>query len=138
MNNRIAPLPGICDISLDDLRISVHHPRVFVLFLASLFFFFGPALHQSCAQVGGVWNKVDTVTSGPEDDANPVIGHNSQLYSTDGLLRLIFERHTSNESQIVAMKFRTDIAAWDSSSVVLSATPSDEQQELPDYSETYY
>ena len=138
MNNRIAPLPGICDISLDDLRISVHHPRVFVLFLASLFFFFGPALHQSCAQVGGVWNKVDTVTSGPEDDANPVIGHNSPLYSTDGLLRMVFERHTSSESQIVAMKFRTDIAAWDSSSVVLSATPSDEQQELPDYSETYY
>jgi hypothetical protein len=85
------------------------------------------------------WNKVDTVTSGPYDDLNPAVTHNSiGWFPTDGKLWVVFERHAAGESQIAASCYRIDLAAWDSAVMVISSGPADEQQIKPDFCDGYY
>ena len=90
------------------------------------------------AQITGSWNKVDTVTAGECNDLNPSIVHNAFFWNPGDYLWLVFERHTSTESQIAARRFNKSLSAWDSSVVVLSSGPAGEEQKYPDYSESRY
>ena len=85
------------------------------------------------------WNKVDTVTVGDFDDLNPSVVHNAYFSSPTGsFLWVVFERHTSTQSQIAASKFNRTEGRWDSDVVVLSSLPPGEEQKYPDYSEVSY
>lgn len=90
------------------------------------------------AQIPNYWNKVDTVTAGECDDLNPSITHNAYFSYPGDFLWVVFERHTSTESQIAAKKFNRSASTWDSSVVVLSSRPAGEEQKYPDYSEAMY
>jgi len=107
-------------------------------FLILLSIHIAAGVQLSYAQYGFLWSKVDTVTSGPYNDLNPAVVHNSMAYGSQEPLRAVFERHTPGESQIVAKNFRRDPATWDSSVVVISSGPAVEEQIYPDYSETAY
>jgi hypothetical protein len=90
------------------------------------------------AQIVNNWGKVDTATAGESDDLNPSIMHNAFFTSPDNFLWVVFERHTSTESQIVSRRFARLSATWDSSVIVLSSQPAAEEQKYPDYSEVSY
>ena len=101
--------------------------------------FFTLALPVSApAQIVNKWGKVDTVTLGECDDLNPSIIHNAFFTYPDDFLWVVFERHTSTESQIAAKRFNRLSTTWDSSVVVLSSQPAGEEQKYPDYSEVSY
>jgi hypothetical protein len=90
------------------------------------------------AQFGNFWNSVDTVTAGDYDDLNPSITHNAWSIYTGSVQWLVFERHTTTESQIAAKKFDMSAATWDSGIEVIASRPAGEEQKNPDYSETGY
>ena len=90
------------------------------------------------AQIVNIWGKVDTVTAGEFDDLNPSIAHNVYASSPGGFIWLVFERHTSAESQIAARKFNRASGTWDSAVVVLSSRLPAEEQRNPDYSDMSY
>jgi hypothetical protein len=90
------------------------------------------------AQISNFWTKVDTVTAGDCDDLNPSITHSVYFSYPGDFTWVVFERHTSTESQIAARKFNRSTSKWDSSVVVLSSRPPGEEQEHPDYSDCRY
>jgi len=90
------------------------------------------------AQIVNNWGKVDTVTAGECDDLNPSLIHNAFFTYTEDFLWVVFERHTSTESQIASKRFNRLSSTWDSSVVVLSSRPAGEEQRYPDYSEVSY
>ena len=90
------------------------------------------------AQIVNNWGKVDTVTAGECDDLNPSLIHNAFFTYTEDFLWVVFERHTSTESQIAAKRFNRLSLTWDSSVVVLSSQPAGEEQKYPEYSEVSY
>ena len=90
------------------------------------------------AQIPNYWSKVDTVTAGECDEFNPSLVYNALFYTPSDFLWVIFERHTSTESQIAARRFSKSTAAWDSSVVVIASRPAAEEQKCPGYSEIVY
>ena len=105
-----------------------------IILTLTLFAEFSPL--QALAQPDSAWSKVDTLTSGPFDDTNPVLPHNSDAFvSPDVPLRVVFERHTQAESQIATVSFKAADATWDSVVEVISSEPLPVQQVHPDYAE---
>lgn len=102
---------------------------------AGLLIFTSGQLH---AQSGYPWYKVDTVTSGLCDDFNPVMISNDGRWQTQGPVRMIFDRQTTGESQIVARTFRVAPAAWGTSELTISRSPVDQPQKKPAYAEAVF
>lgn len=90
------------------------------------------------AQIVGNWNKVDTVTSGECDDFNPSMVHDVLFSNPSRFVRVVFERHTSTESEIAVKRFDRSSATWDSAVDVISSRTPTEEQKYPDYSEVSY
>ena len=54
------------------------------------------SLEQLHAQPGYPWTKVDTVTSGPCNDFNPVIVSNDGRLGSQGTVWILFDRQTAD------------------------------------------
>jgi hypothetical protein len=89
-----------------------------------------------CAQIPSSLGKVDSVTMGECDDANPVLIHGTSGHGFSQPYQwLLFGRNTGSSSEIVGKKFILGNALWDSSIVVISSSPLPLSQRNPDISE---
>ncbi len=105
--------------------------RHFLIILLVLLAFL--AAHQSSAQPSAWWSPVDTITQGDFDEIHPSILHNSQGFSGQGnKLWLVFERHSSLKSDIVARRYLVGSEVWDSTDFVIASAPADSAQSYPD------
>ena len=106
------------------------------LLLALLLVCFG---YQAQAQIITPWSKVDTVTTGPFDDLHPVISHDG-LFNAVSMdpINVVFERHTSTESQIAMKRYDPAKSSWDTAITIISSVPVPQQQISPDLAETHY
>ena len=91
------------------------------------------------AQYSSSLGKIDSVTIGECDDANPVLIHGTFGYGYSQPYQwLIFGRKTESSSEIVGKKFLFGSALWDSSVVVISSSPIPLSQRNPDISGISY
>jgi hypothetical protein len=91
------------------------------------------------AQYNSSLGKVDTVTMGEYDDANPVLIHGTFDHGYSRSYQwLLFGRNTQSSSEIVGKKFLTDDALWDTSVVVISSSNIPASQRNPDISGISY
>lgn len=91
------------------------------------------------AQYSSSWEKIDSVTIGECDDANPVLAHGTFNYGYSRPYQwLIFGRNTESSSEIVGKKFLIGEALWDSSVVIISSSQILKSQRNPDVSEISY
>lgn len=87
------------------------------------------ALSSAPSLAGATWiSPVDSATWGAFDESNPVIAHGVSAESFQDILWMVCERHSESQSQIVGARYRSAQFAWDSSLVVLSASPLQEDQ----------
>ena len=93
---------------------------------------------QSRAQQRGFWLPVDTVTTGPYEDHNPVMKSGGFGYGGGLSSWLVFERWTPTESQIGAMQYHPASGTWDSSVVILATRGLPDLQMKPDYAQLSY
>jgi hypothetical protein len=87
------------------------------------------------AQYPGVWGKVDTVTAGSASESHPSLTHNTFQTGLSVSVPVIFERRTGTESQIVVKHFSGSTLSWDSSETIISSSPLEELQTLPDFAD---
>jgi len=88
------------------------------------------------AQDNSSLGKVDTVTMGEYDDANPVLIHGTFSFGYSQPYQwLLFGRNTESSSEIVGKKFLLGDALWDSSVVSISSSHIPMSQRNPDISE---
>lgn len=93
---------------------------------------------QVVSAQGVNWGNVDTVTSGVCDEFNPVLVSSSSPLGGTGEVWTVFERRTSDVSQIVTKRFSHLASAWDSSEIVIADAPLAEIQRRPAYAELAY
>jgi hypothetical protein len=93
---------------------------------------------HASGQFPGLWGKVDTVTSGSANEMNPSVAHNAFQTSIPSFIRMVFERQTASQSQIVVKRFMAASHTWDTAEVVISSSPLEEIQKHPDYAEVPY
>ena len=74
--------------------------------------------------------KLDTLTSGNSDEFNPALQKDSYYGGLSPYCWLLFERHTSTSSDIVAKRFLPG-ALWDTASILIAASSSAAEQTRP-------
>ncbi len=104
------------------------------LMAALIFVSFAPSLSQT----GNPFLNDDTVTAGNFDDCHPALHRNMYLVGMTVNQWLVFERRSDSISMIAAKKCLQPSASWDTSVAVISSSPIEEDEQLPDISASYY
>ena len=84
------------------------------------------------AQFANQLPTVDTVTTGEFDDTHPMMYHHHYVLPTSVPGWVVFERRTDSASVIAAKVYSSSTGKWDSSVTIISSSPIDQEQKLPD------
>ncbi len=103
------------------------------LLIVLLFVSFAP----SSSQTGNPFLTDDTLTTGNFDDSHPALNRSAYMFGLTGNQWLVFERCSDSISMIAAKKCLQPSASWDTSVAVISSSPIEEDEQLPDISATY-